>query len=258
MKFVEVLNDQGKRYDSYEDYWRLIELSGFEIVKQNAIDFGSKETLIVSPANGNVAEWVKQPRNCKMICWLLERPTGGLNTFLPAGFDEIWLSDRWLADQFKSDPRVKFVPVGGHPQLCPRDRLENEKWDFAHFAYTYGRRQRIVNEITAPHATMNKPLTIAPNAWGVEKRRILSQCRAGLCTHQDDLPIIEPLRYTLFACAKLPIFAEYSNDPFPYSVLKISDIQDVWAYDHFGHENYETVAHLKPFPFCVFRGLGEL
>src|SRR4051794_5288722 len=96
MKFVRLLNDQGKTYDSYADFVRLVDLSGFEWVDQNAIDLQADEDYCCYILNGNVREWAgRTDRRCRFIGWQLERVGAhGYDDFAPATFDRVWVSDR--------------------------------------------------------------------------------------------------------------------------------------------------------------------
>jgi|SRR6185437_10010692 len=240
VKFVRLLNDQGQTYGSYTDYWRLVALSDFATCEQNEIQPDADETYILSPPNGNAHAIASQPRRAKMICWMLERPTGGLAGFVPQMYDQVWISDRWLASQFKDDPKVKYVPVGGHPSLGGTPQPV-KLWNFSHMAYIYGRRQRIVNELEG------KGYKVAGACWGAERDWRLASSKMGLCLHQDTLPIIEPLRHVLFACWKLPLVAEPSHDPFPYRVYGLDEIERATEWEG----NYHLMTEHLTFRKCV-------
>lgn len=250
MKFLRPLNDQRKPYDSYCDLFRLAELSGFEIVEQDQFELGSDETYIVAPLNGNVRAWATDGRRkCRLIGWQLERPDGKIQVgtqhdFLGDGFDEIWISDWWLANQ-QTDERVRYVAMGGHPGLGVTPQAEKE-WDFAVMSYVYGRREQVINDLKA------QGYTIAPNGWGEERNKILARCRMGLCVHQDEIPVLEPLRATLFSMCRLPLVYERCNDFYPYRVWSLDNIEEAKR-DECGKAaaNYELLTGELGFRRCI-------
>jgi hypothetical protein len=93
MKFAHILrDDDGKAYGSYVDFYRLADLSGYPIIHQSQIEWDNpNETYILCPLNGAVLEWAKQPRQCKLIGWQLERfskwNTYQSGPFIPGTFD---------------------------------------------------------------------------------------------------------------------------------------------------------------------------
>jgi hypothetical protein len=208
--FVKVRNDQGEVYGSYRDYWRLVALANFPTCELSEIDKESTNTYIVSPDNGNVAAVLAGSHTCKFILWQLERP-GWVENQVPAHFDEMWVSDRYHKSLIPDD-NCKYVTLGGHPDLATGVKGEPE-WDFVLTAYIYGKREAQVA------ALKEQGYTFAPNGYDYAEREYsLNHSRYGLCLHQDEMPIIEPLRYVLYACYDLPIVNEKTEDCFPYRV----------------------------------------
>ena len=243
MKFVRLLNDQGRAYDSYCDYLRLVELSGFAMCGQDEIDRESDDTYVFYIHNGNAAEIIKPPHRCRYILHQLERPLSGFTGYAPAGYNAVWVSDRWVADQLRGDGRVRFVPVGGHKQLGGEPR--GIKWDITHQSYVYGRRSRIIHDLTIAG------YKIGHACWGAERDEQLASSRIGLCTHQDSLPVVEPLRMTLFSCWRLPLVAEPSKCAWPYRTYGMDEINDA----HDGETNYRLLTEDLTFRKCVERAL---
>lgn len=215
------------KYQSYTDYKELIRLSGFSTCYVDEVDFKSKDTFyIVSPING---EWrphrdnhrISEHYHARVALWDLERPAGrgGLASYWEGAFDllnhwyfdEIWLTDRWLANQ-AHDARVRFVPLGSHPGLGTLDR-KGCIFDFAHLSYEVNRRSTIYGQFAARNIRM------APNGWGDDRHSMLQQVGFMLNVHQDDSPLIEPLRLALAAAYALPILSEKIIDAYPYTRL---------------------------------------
>src|SRR3569833_193476 len=197
MRFVRLLNDHGRTYDSYTDFWSLVCLAGLATCEQSDVDPGAKETCIL-PMNSGAAQAIAgQPRSdqCRMILWQLERPSSQaeLAPLVPSCWDEVWISDRWLAGQCQAlHPRVKYVPIGGHRDLAPSSAPAPDaikRYDFSVMAYLWGMREAEVRRL------QHRGFTMAPNGWGPQRDSALAASRRGLCLHQDHLPIIEPLRY---------------------------------------------------------------
>lgn len=241
--FVKVRNDQGELYASYEVYWKLIGLTGFATCELSEIDPESDNIYIFAPDNGNVAETCKGPHKAKYILWYLERVFGDEtilerpDLLIKDYFDEVWCSDRHMYKTIKKDwdkrenaPKLQFVMIGGHKDLGGEPK-EPKKWDFVTIAYLYGRRFEKVEQFKA------KGFTFAPSMWGDETAETLAYSRKGFCYHQDELPIIEPLRYTYFACWKLPMEWEYSVDTYPYT----GDVE----------EDYRLMTEVHTFDKCV-------
>jgi len=135
----------GHFYDSYIDFWTLVELSGFPIIPLSEVDISEHGVFIVSPMNG---EWrphinnqhkAGEPVNAHLILWNLERPEGSAGSigqyadqcrYLQYGLwengekikeeneekvkaygrfiDEVWVSDARLADEIEQ----RFVVLG--------------------------------------------------------------------------------------------------------------------------------------------------
>lgn len=225
--FVKVRNDQDKLYDSYSDYWSLVEYCSYPTCELDDVDPESEHTYIFSPDNGNVKACCDRPHTAKYILWQLERPTHtGLN--LPSYFDEMWVSDLHLF-QMVNDPKCKYVVMGGHPALGEFSFFEPKKYHFAHMSYAYGKREAMYDELR------QMGYTFAPNGWGEKRHNILKESKAMLCFHQDSMPVIEPLRYVLAACYGLPIIAEHSENYYPYVV-------QVYNGNHLNEQEWESIA----------------
>jgi len=213
-------------YDSYTDFWSLVELSGFPTCFVDEVRLNSDHTYVVTPANG---EWRPHIRNerirvpegerrAKLVWWNLERgwnpgeaspSSDGLGDMLQ-WCDRVWISDRAWASSLKKlhgSERIRNVPLGSHPDLGAPGMLKH--YDLIHLSYITHRRSLVYDRI----AQRRK---LAENCWGEERHQKLLRSRALLGIHQDDKPVIEPLRFSLAAAYGLPILTETVLDPWPY------------------------------------------
>jgi hypothetical protein len=240
--FVKVRNDRGNTYDSYTDYWSLVDLSGFKTCELGEIVKDSDNIYIVSPVNGNSREAMnaRAEHKCKFVMWQLERaPKDARINDVPPHFNEIWVSDRHYRQANMNLP-IKYVILGGHKGLGCKCEMP-KVYDFAHMSYLYGRREHLYNQIRY------QGWSFAPNCWGADRDKALAASRLGLCLHQDETPIIEPLRYVLFACWKLPIVAEYSADYYPYKTYNLEQIRIATDWE----TNYANMTEKYTFKTCV-------
>lgn len=204
-------------YDSYTDFWKLVELSGFPIIFTDEVDVREHKIFITAPMNGewrpHIDNQSHRPRNAHLILWNLERPSGSSgsvgnyaaeNRKLLDGryVDDIWVSDRRLAEE----TTTRFVVLGAHPDLGKVGNLKS--YDITHMSYMNGRRQTIFKHF--------KEQQIGRNCWPPERDDILQRSRFAVNVHQDNHPFQEPLRFALFAAYGLPIISESIYDAFPW------------------------------------------
>ena len=192
---------------SYTDYYRLVELAEFSICYVDEIDWQSENTYINIYFCFPNQEKFPKDRKCKMIYWFLERD---IEVKRDKRFDEVWISDRWAAKQ----TGYKYVILGTDIRLRMGEIELPKKFDFIHLSYETDRRARVYNFLRQTNQT------IAPNAWGQERDGLLRQSKAMLAVHQDETPMIEPLRYALASVYHLPILAEYSHDFYPFKIAE--------------------------------------
>jgi len=204
-------------YQSYIDFYRLVELSNFPTIYVDELDVSKDGVYITSPMNG---EWRphldnqdNKARNAHLILWNLERPSGSAGSvgqYAKANrklqyeryIDEIWHSDRRLAQETEQ----RFVVLGSDEKLAVSGSYE-KKYNFCHMSYQIGRRQSIYKHFD----------NIGPNCWPPERDDILRKSRFALNVHQDNHPFQEPLRFALFAAYGLPILSEAIYDSYPFS-----------------------------------------
>lgn len=233
MKFVKQTKNGGI-YPAYADLWRLIRLAGFDVCEPGEIDLGSDETYVFYINDQTAKSFLDRPRKCRLILWHLER-----FVFAPLGYDEVWVSDRWMHRTINK-PYCRYVPVGGDSRLMTLPKAE-PKWDFVHMASLNQARSETIDELK------QKGYSIAPVSWGTPRDTILSQSRMGLLLHQDATPIIEPLRYTLFACWQLPLVRVPTEDAYPYLTYGLDEIAKATDWK----TNYDLLTGDMSFRKCV-------
>lgn len=209
------------KYDSYTDFWSLVELSGFPWVWVDEMELGNaNHTYITAPFNGDWEAHVKNHPGHKatLIHWNLERPGAGtVEQFAAANkrtlefgiFDKVIVSDRRMA----IDAGLDYVPLGSHKGLG--EPGTQKRWDVVHLM-CYSLRRAFMFEYLTPRKQYNG-ITVAPNGWGDVRHKSLQESRFMLTIHQDEHKYIEPLRYALAAAYALPIVSEDSFDFYPYS-----------------------------------------
>jgi len=241
--FVKIRNDEGEIYRSYHDFWRLVDLSGFDKCELSEVDKDSDNIYIFSPVNGNTINYINTPHKARFIAWQLERPNNGDENkegIDRHGIEEMWFYDRAIC---KRDG-LKYVIIGGHPDLGG-EKTECQ-YDMMNMCYLYGKRTRQCNKL------IQRGLSLSPNSYDLKERDIeLASSRYGLCLHQDDEPVIEPLRFVLFACWKLPLIVEYSHDYHPYLIQGWDkDIDNEVAILQ-AEYNYRLMTEVHTFRRCV-------
>lgn len=205
-------------YPSYSDFWRLVELSGFELVYVDEIDVSQTAVYIFTPMNGEVFALLDkirdQPRRAKLIWWFLERLDStpmledGSFARLRPQVDEVWVSDRWEASQHSD---FRYVCLASHPGIGSDP--QQAQYDYTHQSYVHGRREAVFNDLR------RRTLREGPNAWGAERDRVLRSSKLMLHVHQYPLALYTPLRFALAAAYALPLVSESLLDAFPLTGL---------------------------------------
>lgn len=202
-------------YDSYRDYWRLVELSGFETRRLGAADLRREGTYVATPMSGETRAWLasvpRAERRARVVWWVLERPDPPQGPPLAAVLDEVaplvdavWASDRAMA---ALDPRVRHAVLGSHPGLGSPG-AGARPYDHTHQAYACPRRRDLFAELARRHRE-------GPACWGGARDRVLRGSRLMVSAHQTPFPAGEPLRYALAAAYGLPLACETLLDPWP-------------------------------------------
>lgn len=226
-------------YESYRDFWTLVSLSGFPIIKVSELDISKPGVYITTPMNRDWRNHINSEHkqykavNAHLILWNLERPSGSAHSvpqysqqchYLQAGLwengkpvndegdkawgrfiDDIWVSDRRLAQEIHQN----FVILGSDEGLGKPGA--DKKYSFCHMSYEVNRRKGIYDQFN------NGNISVAPNAWPPERDEILRHTKFAVNVHQDNHPFQEPLRFALFAAYGLPIITETIHDSYPWS-----------------------------------------
>lgn len=214
-------------HQSYTDFWKLVELSGFQTCFVDEIDLLKEILYITTLINGEISPHLahrrsliggRQNQKCRIAWWNLERPDSHSMERKPLPvfvrdeavrmlkeFDAVWHSDRWISSL---SPDIRYVEMGSHPGLAPSGPARaSTVYDIAHMSYVVSRRQAVLGRLQG--------LRIAPNCWEAKRDTVLRSTRAMLNIHQTNAPIIEPLRIALSAAYALPYLTEDAADPWP-------------------------------------------
>ena len=188
----------GEHYQSYTDYWTLIELSGYPIVSPDQIIDHAAHCYIHTWFTARFADWTQC--RARHIAWILEWIQPDLENEFPKGC-EVWASDPWYAEQIDA----KYVVFGSHPGLKPNTAVQSRGLPYmmALMMYVSPRRSPMI------HQFKELKLTMAPNGWGAERHTYLTNSRSMVHIHQHDgIPTIAPQRFAIAAAYHLPIISE--------------------------------------------------
>lgn len=190
-------------YDSYQDFWKLVELSEFPVINVDQLDPQDGRTYIITPANGQWQAGWHNPRS-KIIHWQLEWHLEQYPHTPIAGVSEVWCSDAWQARNINA----KYVPMGSHPKLCENPSPQPKEYDVAYLGYYVPRRAQIGTELDE-FGIKRTPTA----AWGDERHQLLMQSKSYLHVHQHAHILGVPaLRMVVAAAYKLPVISERVED----------------------------------------------
>jgi hypothetical protein len=190
-------------YASYDDLYRLIELSGFPTCFIDEIDPASDRAYIITVLNAEVPAAGYPGARARIALWDLEWHLDGVPA-LPGV--EYWAADRWYAECIGA----RYVPMGSHRDLCPERTPKQDVYDVAFIGYFDGvpRRQVIRKQLAALGLHLSPPL-----AWGETRHAVLRNSAAYLHAHQlENAPAIPPLRMVVAAAYALPVITETCAD----------------------------------------------
>lgn len=267
-------------YGSYQDFWKLVELSGFKTCYVDEIDLASALIYITTPCNGELAPAIDAAKarlngaskSARIALWQLERPDENLppgptvletrNEQLLKMVDEIWVSDRHFASL---DPKYSYVTLASHPSL----RLggpEPIRYDLCHMSARFPRRQPILDKIFSDWKGR-----IGPIGWGAERAKTINSSRAMINVHKTPAPIGEPLRFALAAAFRIPLITETLSDPWPMvdgvhfissgaNTLRQKVRESLARKDlrEFGERLYALLCVEKTFGSCVLEAAAKL
>ena len=157
-------------YDSYNDLWRLVELSDFPTCYVDEIDAASDQTYILPTRNGECGDGWAGAR-AHIIHWNLEWE---MYPDLP-GISEVWHSDQW----FGGAHGLRYVPMGSHSGLkLEADYPADVPYHAAFLGYMIPRRQQVWTWLK------ERGLRITTNgAWNGERHALLMQSALYLHVH---------------------------------------------------------------------------
>jgi hypothetical protein len=205
-------------YDSYDVFWRLVELAGYPVGYLDSIDQDAPAVYITTPYNGEtpavLRDWRCRPGVARVVWWCLERPDTRPGWDFSAQVtealryvDAAWVSDRLVASL---DPRVRCVGMGSHPGLAGGEPLPTT-YDYCHMSYAWGRRADLYTTLRA------RGLVEGPACWGAERDQVLRTSRLLVNAQQyAELAVVAPLRFALAAAHRIPIVTEELHDPYPF------------------------------------------
>lgn len=191
------------QYDPYDDVYRMVTLSGFELRYLDKVDWTASDTVIALVANG---EWEGVPTNRRvhLIHWQFERPNPG--EALHPKADETWVSDAALARSIGA----RYVFFGGHPLFSGFNETDKH-WDIVTLMAWFGRRMDLLTAIKNSGLSLADPPTYGGH-WGEKRVERLTGAQVLLTCHQDEKQWCEPIRFCLAGMWALPIVTETCAD----------------------------------------------
>jgi len=194
-------------YRPYDDWYRLAELSGYEVIPISQMDvLNPDHVYIVNHFGALGMPGNEHEAKARIILWQLEWAKVEDKGEYPPNIREIWASDKWYADYYGA----RYTLLGSHEGLVdtPPNRNGAKEYDVCLMMYREPYRRRyLINRM------IDAGITIAPDGWDEERDRILNSSRCMLHIHQhDDIATVAPLRFALAAAYKLPLITETCKD----------------------------------------------
>jgi len=189
-------------YGSYVDWFKLAELSGYEVIPISEMDaYDSSKCYIITPYNG---EWTEgwPGAKARIISYELEYRQ---EIAKPLGVSEVWAGDVWYANKLG----MRYVPIGSHLGLNKESHSQKlVGWDIALMMYRdLFRRAHVINQL------IELGLTIAPDGWGIQRSHLLLSSKCMVAIHQwQEWPCVAPLRMCIAAAHKLAVISEEVAD----------------------------------------------
>lgn len=257
-------------YRSYQDYFRLAELSGYPIIYVDEMDMSDvSKCYIASPRNGEWPENGWPDAKARLLFWNLEQ-----DVYPPlAGIAETWCSDTALARK----GGYRYVPMGSHEglKLNAHVNANGKPFDVIMLSYMTPRRNAILNGWYDQDngdlwvdGLNQLGITQAPQGWDAARHEALMQSSAMLHVHQwDEKAYCAPQRWCLAAAYSLPLITETLEDVGRFVVgqdMLMSDMRNLPAFinmwvkrnDHIileniGHALHQKLCHEMTFKRCV-------
>lgn len=192
-------------YDPYTDFFRLVNLAGFNETYIDTINWQAPITVIASPHNG---EYVNIPhvKRARLIWWNLERcrEVDSMSTaYVPPYVNEVWASDKAMADRYG----FRYVFLGGH-RAFGDFHVTNKRYDYVTLMANFGRRMALFNALKG---LSNGDVPLG-GTWNTDRHERLQQSSIMISCHQDELLWSEPLRFMIAACYGIPLLSETCKD----------------------------------------------
>lgn len=185
---------------SYADYFRLIELSGYEWCYFDEMCIEDPTRLyIITPYD---PQWGGFPNAKARIIW---HDIEWRDSYPDVpGVCEVWASDAMYAKRHN----LRYVPLGSHPGLkLDIGEVGGKQYDVCMLSYMTNRRQYLVDRLKEWN------ITISPQGWDAQRHAALCQSSAVLHIHQhDNLRTVAPQRFALAAAYSLPLISETIDD----------------------------------------------
>jgi len=206
-------------YQSYSDFWAMVQWAGYPIIYVDQLDPQSDNTYIITPLNGEWIDGWKSPK-AKIIHWEFEwRTDWRAKVDEPEGVAEVWAMDRWYAAQIGA----RYVPVGGDDRLNQSPvYVSRPQNSIALLNYQTPRRQIITSQLQS----LGINITAVSGHWGVDRSIRLSNASAMVHVHQlDNMNTVAGLRWCIAAAHGLAMITETVHDRgiFDYSYMMQSD-----------------------------------
>lgn len=212
------------RYESYADFWSLVDLSGFRRIPIASAKLSDGTTYVCPTLDVEfmklAARFPRGSRGGRLVFWCLERP----DAHVPTGMDpldvfrrgndqllemadEVWVSDRGLNG---SDPRTRFAVMGGHAGLWPGADLPRRPNDVVHIGQATPRRREILDRLRG------LKVSVAEGAWGLQRAFWMSSSKILISIDRmEELHVSAPIRWAVAAAHRIPIVSERIPDPYP-------------------------------------------
>jgi hypothetical protein len=195
-----------KTYGSYHDFWRLAELSGFELLFQDEVDLRDPRQTYVFAAPERIPDCTGA--RARTIFWSLEYAGDYTAVENAATVSEVWSSDPAHARR----TGAKYVLLGSYRGLNPDLRSADEsQFDLTMLAYMVDRRRALKERLDRYSWTPD-----TPGHGGAERHNTLKHTRLMLHVHQHDAPALAPLRLAVAAAYQMPVISEAVEDEGPY------------------------------------------
>lgn len=248
-----------QEFPSYGDFWKLVELSGFDIRYANEIDLSDASKTYVFTGPVVIPDCTHAA--ARTIFWQLEYVGDYTQQENRHTVDEVWSSDPSHAAKHG----YRYVLLGSHRHLNPDPTPAAEKqYQVAMLAYLTDRRREIKNRLSEQYS-------LAPDypghAGSIDRHEVLRASQVMVIVHQHDEAALAPLRFAIAAAYRLPVICEQVSDAGPYKKAalwtdreSIPSMVDLWfngklEADHLYDALYSLLCVKYPFDKCVMQAL---